>query len=341
MITEEEVKQILLSSPMVLPSNPSQSGLGAMAIKELFYKYIRVLVGVINTHLEILKSTTQNELDAHNEGSLAHADLRQIARELDAKIQESYTMLLQELDEHNSTEASHPALVGWLQRLERDVQDAHNLASGKSKIYPVNDVYEMLGMLTDDLNVGDKFVLATQGVPDFILFEKNSTRADAQALSSLEIMLGLTLEAGKFYICNGYLLVATECGIDTGLFARKEELEEVNAELLTKEPIFKKQNEYENEVLLCDKTEHNLGLKTSIKLTMPTKYNYDFETIVTFRSGAEPTVIEAPSDILFIQDDCTYGRLEPVSNRIYEISIKMVCGLLTARVGSVDYEVLA
>ncbi len=340
MITEEEINKILLSSPMVLPNSPADAGMSASGVKELFYKYIRVLIKTINLHLEALENHTLSSVSEHNTGTEAHADIRMLISELRSSATQSYKLLSEALSSHNDETASHPYLRTWLKQLERDLQDVHNLASGKSKIYPVADIYEMLGMLTDELNVGDKFVLATEGVPDFILFEKNSTRTNVPTLSTLDIMLGLELEAGKFYICNGFLFVATECGIDTSLFAKKTDISTVNQALQEKETSFKKQIITTNEVTLNNKVEYNLGLCTSVVLSLPDEYDSGFETLLVFKSGAEATTIEAPEEIIFTQDDCSYGKLTPVPNRIYEISIKSICGTLVARVASVDYEVI-
>lgn len=339
MITDEEINQILLSSPMVLPNSPAEAGLKAGAVKELFYKYIRALAKVINIQLVALEQRAREDIIDHNEGATSHSDIRATACELESKIEESYNSIVALLNEHNDNFNSHSKLIGWVQKLERDIQDAYNLASGKSRIYPVNDVYEMLGMLGDYLNVGDKFVLATQGVPDFILFEKNSTRTDVPTLSSLDLMLGLTLEAGKFYICNGYLFVATECGIDTSLFARQEELNSVKNELLTKENAPTRVYQAQEQIELQPSTVHTLGLRTSLSLSVPSDIEDSFYSVVSFRSGTTPTTL-ASQGIIFVQDDAVNGELVPVSNRLYELYVRKVDSLVIATVFSTDYEVI-
>ena len=194
MITEEEINKILLSSPMVLPDNPTESGFKAKGIKELFYKYIRVLLGVIDTHLEGLDASTLRQILAHNDEKESHADIRELVRNLGQKDEEIYDQLIATITAHNEDEHAHPFYRGWAEMIQRKVDETYNLASGKSKIYPVSDVWEMLDSLSDKLNVGDKFVLATENVPDFILFEKNSTSKGAIPLSQMDLMLGLEQE---------------------------------------------------------------------------------------------------------------------------------------------------
>lgn len=339
MINEEEINQILLSSPMVLPNSPAEAGLKAGAVKELFYKYIRALVRAININLMALEEKAQGDLSEHNTSQTAHSDIRLVASELESKIEESYNGITTLLNEHNDDFSSHSKLIGWVQKLERDIQDAYNLASGKSKIYPVNDIFQMLGMLGDYLNVGDKFVLATEGVPDFILFEKNSKRTDIPTLSSLDLMLGLTLEAGKFYICNGYLFVATECGIDTSLFARQEELNSVKNELSTKQNAPVRVYQAQEQIELQPNTVHTLGLRTSLTLSVQGGASDGFYSVVSFRSGTTPTALTSQG-IIFVQDDSINGELVPVSNRLYELYVRKVDNLVIATVFSTDYEVI-
>ncbi|MBQ3590167.1 MAG: hypothetical protein II980_06955, partial [Clostridia bacterium] len=62
MITDEEINQILLSSPMVLPNSPTEAGLKAGAVKELFYKYIRALAKVINIQLVALEQRAREDI---------------------------------------------------------------------------------------------------------------------------------------------------------------------------------------------------------------------------------------------------------------------------------------
>ncbi len=340
MITEEEINKILLSSPMVLPDNPTESGFKAKGIKELFYKYIRVLLGIIDTHLEGLDASALRQILAHNEEADAHTDIRQVLRDLLLKDQELSALITSTITEHNENEQAHPFYRGWAEQIQRKVDDTYNLASGKSKIYPVSDVWEMLDTISDKLNVGDKFVLAQENVPDFILFDKNSTSTSAIPLSQMDLMLGLELEAGKSYLCsNGFLFVATESGIDTSLFAKQAEVNEIKSELLTKESIFKQEQITNGIVELASSTIYSLGLASNLTLVPPNEITSDFYAIVRFRSGAEPTVITSQG-IIFTQDDTVSSVLTPLKNRLYELYIRCVEGALVATVSAIDFEVI-
>jgi len=339
-ITEEEISKILLSSPMVLPNNPSASGLKAENVKSLFYKFIRVFAAIINTHIEGLQNEARSLVNEHNGFDKAHGDIRAIIDNLIVRDNELGNAIASALEFHDASLKAHPWVSTEITELKNRVTDAYNLASGKSRIYPVKDAQEMLSGLSEGLNVGDKFVLSEQNVPDFILFEKDYQGTEAIPLSKEELQGGMMLEPGKSYACNGYLLVATESGIDTSLFARQSVLENVIAELLTKETKKELRQESAQTVVLTTDTEFNLGLRTSISLELPSVIPSEFEVIVNFRSGQVPTVFNAPSNIIFTQDDCFLGTLTPVANRIYEINIKNVGGVLIAKVGSADYEVI-
>ena len=75
-------------------------------------------------------------------------------------------------------------------------------------------------------------------------------------------------------------------------------------------------------------------------LALPEEIPNEFEVIVNFRSGTVATSFDAPNSIVFTQDDCYAGRLTPITNRIYEINIKNVGGVLVGKVGCADYEVV-
>ena len=86
--------------------------------------------------------------------------------------------------------------------------------------------------------------------------------------------------------------------------------------------------------------EFNLGTRSSVILTLPEEIPNNFDVIVNFHSGSSATTFDAPDEIFFTQDDCIGGHLYPISNRIYEINIKNMGGLLIAKVSSCDYEVI-
>lgn len=337
-ITEEEINRVLLSSPMVLPTNPAGAGLKAESIKPLFYKFIRVFAQILNEHIDGIEEKGESELSSHNGSEIAHSDIRKTLLELEIKDTELGDLISLLLNEHKDDVLAHPLLAGALASVQTRVDEVYNLASGKSKIYPVSDENEMLSMLGEGINVGDKFVLAKQNVPDFILFKKNETSTDFDELTEQVIKNGV--EPGKSYVYNGYLLVASESGMDTSLFARQTQLQGALDELAKKEEKMLVVSEGAQSVELRHNTEFNLGLRTSLTLTPPSEFLDDFEAVLTFRSGQGATTFSAPSEIIFTQDDCYGGVFTPISNRIYEISIKCVCGVLVAKVGACDYEVI-
>lgn len=340
-ITAEELSKVLLYTASALPDNPSERGMKPREIKAFFYKYISVLVDIINEKLGEVEGSRISGLKDHNLSESSHIDIRATLDDLATMDITLGNAIAGSLKEHNADKDSHPILLAELKRIDDAVQIAHNLASGKSKIYPVNDIYEMLDNVNDRLNVGDKFVLAQESVPDFILFEKDSAGEGAISLSQTDLLLGLELVPGKSYICsNGFLFVATESGIDTSLFAKQTEVESIIAELLTKETKKALKEETAETVTLTSDTEYNLGLRTSVVLALPEEIPNEFEVIVNFRSGAVATAFDAPNSIVFTQDDCYLGRLTPITNRIYEINIKNVGGVLIGKVGCCDYEVI-
>ena len=164
-ITEEEINRVLLSSPMVLPTNPAGAGLKAESIKPLFYKFIRVFAQILNEHIDGIEEKAQSELSGHNGNEIAHSDIRRALSELEIKDTELGDLISLLLNEHKDDTLAHPKLAREIESIQTRVDEAYNLASGKSKIYPVSDENEMLSMLGEGINVGDKFVLAKQNVP--------------------------------------------------------------------------------------------------------------------------------------------------------------------------------
>ncbi len=367
--SDEEISKILLSSPMALPNSPAESGLKGSNIKLFFYDFIRRLMLLLNERYNMIENDTRVLISDHNASSLAHYDIRKMIEylitrdtELGNAISQHYTEVEAELKtlrvdtdvkSHNISVSAHSDIrQAAASALEKAI-NAYNLASGKAKIFPVKDVSQMLAQLSEGLNIGDKFVLSDKNVPDFTLFEKNSVSEDAILISDDTEFI-----PGESYLYNGYLLVASESGIDTSLFAKQRDfsllegivndldieldnaVRDIENQLSLKESSISVVTETTEKVALKNKTEHNLGLRTSIVLELPTEIPNDFECIVNFRSGTVATTFDSPNTIIFTQDDCYKGVLTPISNRIYEINIKNVNGILIAKVGCADYEVI-
>ena len=378
-ITDEELEKILLYTAKVLPNAPSERGMTPSTIKTFFYKYIKVLVDIINRHFEGIETSKNVSMNEHNTSNNAHEDIRSYLQDLSDKDVELGNQIANQIKEHNQHEGSHSDIRELIastlnshntsNNAHEDIrsliettgeiaQIAYDTAFGKAKIIPVKDAYEMLEKINYTLSVGDRFILEEENVPDFTVFARESTDSEAIELSQLSLLMGTELIPGKKYICDGFLLVASESGIDTSLLAKKAELsalEEViaqnekdaeqrsaklTAELEKKETKKALVTSSEETVTLATDTEFNLGLRTSIILALPDEVSDEFEVIVNFRSGATATAFNAPESILFTQDDCYQGALTPIRNRLYEINIKNVDGILVGKVGCADYEVI-
>ncbi len=371
--SDEEISKILLSSPMALPNNPSGYGLTAGNVKPFFYNFIRRLMLLINEHFILIERDKESAIGEHNLQSEAHKDIRmeidnlkERETELGDAISEHYgdvhkrlederTTTNEALSDHNNDSLAHAKIRNDVSEIRSLAQSALSFAQGKSRIIPVRDEWEMINSLNSELNVGDKFVLLDKNVPDFTLFEKNSTNKDAFPLSQAHILTGaVTLIPGESYLCNGYLLVASESGLDTSKLAKSEsisaleeaiatldnEITEALGELIlsldAKESSLKMATETAQTFTLQNKTVHNAGLRTVLNLQLDEEIPTDFECIVNFRSGITPTVFGCDSRIKLTQDDCYKGVLTPFPNRIYEINIKNVDGVIIAKVGCCD-----
>lgn len=374
-LTEEEINKILLSSPMVLPENPSQYGLKGNNIKSYFYDFIKKLMVLLNEHFVLIERDKAESILNHDENESSHNDIRKIISDLHKRDTELGNMIANHYSEinlahddikakiasdilsHSIDKYAHNDLRFEFSDVKTMAQNALNFAQGKSKIYPVKDVFEMTNKLSDEMNVGDKFVLLDKNVPDFTLFEKNATEGGT-VFTHVDLLMGsVEFLPGESYIYSGYLLVASESGMDTSMLVKSEDFEllelivsqldlelenavrEIENQLAGKENAYQNVAESSESVTLQNKTEHNLGLRASATLTLPDNVSNDFECIVNFRSGESATAFEC-NGVIFTGDDCTGGKLYPVSNRLYEINIKAVNGALIAKVGACDYAIL-
>ena len=110
-------------------------------------------------------------------------------------------------------------------------------------------------------------------------------------------------------------------------------------ELLTKEDAIVQVESTASELVLATHTEYNFGLVTELMVSLPEDTD-GLEAIINFRCGATAASIDMPDEILFQGDDTLDGRIYPITNRLYEINIKKVMGIIIAKVGAVDYEVI-
>ena len=222
-ITEEEQETVKLYTARSLPDSPSERGMTPLSIKTFFWKFLEPLFKVLNEHLGKIESGITNAVSEHDAGELAHEYIRKIIKDLQVQVTELKALRVDtDVKSHNISVSAHSDIrQAAASALEKAI-NAYNLASGKAKIFPVKDVSQMLSQLSEGLNIGDKFVLSDKNVPDFTLFEKNSVSEDAILISD-----GTEFIPGESYLYNGYLLVASESGIDTSLFAKQSDFSQL------------------------------------------------------------------------------------------------------------------
>lgn len=288
------------------------------------------------------------QIGAHNVSGTAHADIR-------SKIDG-------DLLAHNESALSHSDLREKIKSLLNKIEVTYSLASGKSRVYSCEDIIAMLDEIDGENEIckGDLFLIADPSLPDFTAFEvsldqvpEGSTELDYEEIASGEMVL----ERGKSYYYNGIRLISSLGNLETNLLAKNEalealegafyqsieairaELDEIALTLEAKENSRSVVESTSSELLLANHTEYNLGLITDLVLSLPEE-TAGLECIVNFRTGGTAPSFDAPAELVFSGDDAYEGRFYPVTNRLYEISIKNVMGILIARVGAADYEVI-
>lgn len=366
-LTNEEITEVILHSPYSLADSPASLGQRATQIKKYFYNYIYTLAKKINLHLGEIENAIEycndliSDLEireaelgsyigaqvlAHNDAETSHPDIRE--------------KILKTIATHNQGVASHMDIREKMRELEALSETSYALASGRSQVYTFDDVAEMLEHIdaNEKISLGDVFLIADPHSPDFTVFGvgEQMREQDIELSYSLVSSGEIVPVAQKSYFVGGIRLISTEGNLETSCLAKKDELDRIedelyayiekndNAldmyerELANKEPSLVKQQSSEEIVPIFKGNEYNLGLRNELVLSV--EHENGFEAIVNFRSGADATTLDAPASLIFQGDDCVDGVLYPISNRIYEISIKEVLGVLIAKVGACDYEVI-
>ena len=324
--------------------------------------------------LEARDASLEDTQRGHDVSDLAHQALitriRQEISEVAGQISahcidtEAHTGLANKLTDlvnsHTVSESAHSDIRQLISELRELSQNAYNMAMGKSKIIPLVTVEEMLEYLDqNEVFSGDVFIFEEENVPDFTYFGKVSDSEGLIVMTYDDYAQGdIKPISGKSYYYNGNKLVASESGFDVSTLARREDVElslgtlgeslsqaeSRIGQLENQASQFEKARQYvtstDGEILLANRTEYDLGLLTSLKITLPEVTEDIFYSIVNFRSGSEATVLECDGEIYFSGDDCLSGTLYPVTKRLYEINIKKVCSLLIAKVSAVDCEVI-
>ncbi len=364
-ITGSEVNEVILKSPYSLADSPAALGQGAAQTKRYFYQFIKTLAEKINLHLgEIDLAITEGEgeiseayeriselaknadtaLNEHNVDESAHADIR---REI-----------IDEKNSHNKSATAHEDIREVINALDTELKVALALASGKSRVVSFGDEVELFEYALQDAGVGDILLLEDPNLPDFTVFGVGVDKKEGDIeLDMNDIATGTELLPNKKYFIGGVRLVSSQGHLEASLFAKKDELNEqrafflgvletVDAHLYSlekavngKEAAVAKHTLAGESVTLENMNEYHLGTVTN--LTVSVVENEFFEAILCFKTGSGEISVDAPSDLLFVGDDTLEGRFYPVPKRLYEISVKSVSGVLLARVGSVDYEVIS
>lgn len=199
-ITKEEINQILLHSPYALSLAPSKNGMSGEQTKKYFYDFIPVLVEKLNFKMK-------------------DVELSEIANE----------KMVDEIWEAINTLGAD--IVSAMSKATQ----AYNLASGKSKVYVWGNVRHLFGDILNSLNneannlrVGDFILITEKGFPDFIVSSSpDDVKIPPNGYVSVtaENYLDVEIKEGTTYaFLNGFSLIGIESGIDTSVFATKEEL---------------------------------------------------------------------------------------------------------------------
>ena len=377
-ISEETKNKILLYTAKSLPDRPSEKGMKAQDIKVFFYKYIGVLIEAINgvfaevisgvsadikehngdenSHTYLLKyieylqqkdaelgNSIGSQISAHNASEKAHSDIR--------------TKIISDINAHNASENAHSDIRELIATLDTLAHDAYNLAIGKSKVHPCEGISTLLSEIESGeliLYPGDMVIFKETNLPDLAVF---ATGQESIPEEDIEMSFKTALEEKQSYYFAGITFVALENGIDTSKLVSTVDLVQVSEHLIstinelknsldsTEKALSKKEDKLKEvestdvELLLATHTEYNLGLVTELMITLPANTD-GLEVIINFRCGATAPSIDMPVEILFQGDDALDGCFYPITNRLYEINIKEVMGIIVARVGASDYEVI-
>ncbi len=300
------------------------------------------------TEIRTLINGLNESLSSHRVEENAHA------QEIDKKI-----------ELHNQGALAHSDIRKSIEELLALSQNAYALAQGKSRIIPLSDVYELLDMLQNrEQSPGDVFILEEKLIPDLIFYKELSDLEAEEELQNGAALLDydsyalgqVELTPGQVVIAFNKKLVGTESGVDLSRLATKERVQAL--ENRTEELATEIEGGIADLMLLLESKEDKRSLSTpkgaftlehlheyrfstipSLEFNLP-QVESELEALISFHSGAQATAFAQPSGLIMSGDDCLEGIFLPVSNRIYEISIKKLMGVCLGKVSCVDYEVI-
>ena len=364
-INGSEINEVILKSPYSLADSPAALGQKSSQTKRYFYQFINTLAEKINLHLgEIDKAISEcasdiseahdkiselgenvsASLSEHNESETSHKDIRQ--------------KIIDEINSHERSLLCHEDIREAISLVKDELGMVSALAMGKNMAVSFEDEIELFEYALSEARVGDVLLLEDPSKPDFTVVGVDTTiKSGDIELDINDIATGLELLPDKKYFIDGVRLVSSEGRLETSLLVKKEELNgqreyllgilesvdtrlyELEKDLLTKETAMTKHTVTGESIFLENMNEYHLGTISS--LAVSTAENEFFEAILCFKTGSGEISVDAPSELLFVGDDTFEGRFYPVSKRLYEVSVKRVSGVMLARVGSVDYEVIS
>ncbi|MBQ4108752.1 MAG: hypothetical protein IJC80_05045 [Clostridia bacterium] len=363
-LTGSEVNEVILNSPYSLADSPAALGQKSSQTKRYFYQFIKTLAEKINLHLgEIVGALDEATLEIdeayqriaelgeaaalalgeHNENENAHAFIRQ--------------KIIDEKNIHNKSLIAHEDIREAIRELGEELEVATILAQGKNRVMSFGDEMELFEYAVTTAKVGDILLLEDPSQPDFTVFGKGVSEKEGDIVLGIEdIMSGTELLPNKKYFVAGVRLVSSEGRLESSIFAKNEEfvalrqlvfsvldgqdarIYALESEIRNKEDTVSKHTLTGESVILKTKNEYHLSTVSSLKIDVEDEDF--FEAILCFKTGNGEISVDAPAELLFVGDDTLEGRFYPISKRLYEISVKRASGVLLARVGSVDYEVI-
>ncbi len=343
---------LLISEKLLIVENDKDASISLHNESEETHNDMRALLNELIFKDTELGNTIKSNVLVHNLSSTAHPDIRSYIDERDQA--------------HANDEYAHSSIRRSIYNASETANAAYNLALGHSSVKVVSSNEAYYAIINSKTKViGDLFLVDDDSLLDFTyLGEATDTEiAEAKAENRYLIRTAFeerkaSLQASTVYVLGTIKVKTSSRDIDTSILAQrgevitlKEKLDnyilKADRELLaldkkvdSKESSLTYVVASEESLTLENDTEYNLGLRASIILNLPSYIPDGFEAILCFHSGTVATALDCPDSIVFTQDDCLEGKLYPVSNRLYEINIKSVSGVLVARVGAVDYEVI-
>lgn len=332
----------------------SMHNISENAHNELFDNIIEQIVSVSNeislhnqdesAHSKIVNAI-EDMINEHSVSSEAHSDIR-------SGVNDS-------INTHNTDITAHSDIREGIKSMEEKVNSTYNLASGKSKVMPLESSEKFFEYLEagNVPNIGDMFIFESKNEPDITYYGKVDSSDGLIVLDYDAYKNGfIDIKPGNVYYHEGHKFIASESGIDTTVFAKTQELSELSymlgnglndlstrvSDLEASSLNHEKKKTYTTSTttgIITLKTYGvtDLGEVSSLTLKLPSSVLKDYNSVLNFKSGASATVLDAPADIYFKGDSCIDGVFTPEANKLYEVYIKRPSSTVVAHVSAIDY----